>query len=162
MGRESRRPGYDFAMEVIGVGMMVNQSNDLRAKGVFISDQREQKEPAKDAPKPMHEAYARWVKDVKSAQASFRRYCAKVCQNANVEHARGKFADIRNDELYIFARLIKGTALEYKWLGDTEDAAKNQNCPGCGQVVKLDIIKCRCGYRVCSDEVWNKVKERYT
>lgn len=161
-GRFSRRPGLDFANEVIGKGMMVNPSCNLEAFGVFVSEQVEQEKPEKGAPSAAVKAFDKWSSDVKAAQNMLRAKCAKMCEDANIEYARGKFGEIRNDQLYQAARIIEKTEVECKWLADTASAASREACGGCGRINSTGIIKCICGYRVCSDEVWQTVKDRYS
>lgn len=146
MGRETKKPGYDFAMEVIGVGMMVGQSNDLRHQGVFVSEQRQPSRPEKSGGKEAWDAFNRWVADVKTAQVKLREYCAKECQAANVEHSRGRFAEVRNDKLYQCARILKATETEFVWLKDTIENVNKKLCWSCTTVLKGHALKCpQCG-----------------
>lgn len=159
-GRQSKRPGLDFAMEVIGCGLMVNPSCDLRNDGVFISEQREQKDPGKNGKPADIEAFQKWAKDVKKAQQLLRDKCAKMCQDANVEHSRGKFADIRTDKLYQAARLIDGNELQYSWLKDT-GKGDNKGCWSCGMTLKGFALKCSsCGEMQVTQAEFDAEKKR--
>lgn len=162
MGRNSKRPGYDFAMEVIGCGRMVNPSCDLRPFGVFISEFPEPDKPAKGSPQAESDRYAAWISAVKTAQAALRKKCADICQEANVEYSRGNFKDVRHDELYQMARLIRGTEAQYPWLKDTADKAENTACIGCGFTLKAQALKCgSCGTLQVSEEAFAaEIKKR--
>jgi hypothetical protein len=173
-GRQSQRPGLDFANEVIGRGMGVNPASDLTNYGVFVSEFPEPQKPTRDEypnVAAFKEALVKfeasgewkaWVALVHGAQQALRRKCAKMCEDANIEYARGRFGEVRNDQLYQAARLIGKTEVECKWLADTASAASNERCPGCGKTNPTGIIKCICGMRVCSDEQWAAVKDRYS
>ncbi len=159
---EDLRPGYHFALEVIGRGRMVNSSSDLTPEGIFISLQPEQKRPNPDTlkagkvPEAQLAAWKRWESDVKEAQRRLRETCSKMCQDANVEWGRGKFADVRTDKLYQAARLIKGSELQYGWLKDTGDKAENM-----ALLIKQMALKCpHCGAQQVSDEELRAYQER--
>ena len=158
MGRQSKRPGFDFAMEIIGCGMMVNPSCDLRPFGVFVSEQREQKAPSKGGDKA---AYDKWVSDIKAARILLRKKCTEKCQNANIEYSRGKFADIRSDDLYLMARLIHGTELQFGWLKDSGEATDNKTCWSCGTILKGFAMKCSsCGEMQVSAAEFEAAKKK--
>lgn len=160
-GPRSSRPGYDFALEVCGRGKMVNKSCDLFPYGVFISDQLEQELPDKGANKEQWAAYSRWKKDVETAQKSLRAQCSKMCQEANQEHARNNFREVRKEELYQAARLINGTEIQYGWLKDTGDKADNKECFVCGTVIKGHALKCpQCGTQQVTDAEMQAALER--
>lgn len=152
------KAGMNLALEIIGIGRHVNASANLRPFGVFISEFPEQQRPEKGAAKTDWDRFNLWVAQVKAAQAALRKKCADVCQEANVEYSRGKFADVRHDELYQMLRLIKGTEAQYPWSKDTADKMENRNCIAeCGAVLKLGALKCgMCGEKQVSDEDYEK------
>lgn len=172
-GRQSKRPGFDFAMEVIGCGMMVNPSCDLRNFGVFISDYATKAagadgavysapvKPEKGSTQDAWKAWEAFIKDVNKAKDLLRKKLARMCEEANLEYARGNFASVKNDQMYQAARLLKKTELDCVWLKDTAEQSAKESCGGCGKTIKIGILRCECGYRVCDDETWEKVKKRY-
>ncbi len=173
-GRQSKRPGFDFAMEVIGCGMMVNPSCDLRNFGVFISDYAVKGvdrdgaavysapvKPEKGASEDIWERHKAFLSDVGKAKDLLRKKLARMCEEANLEYARGRFAEVRTEQLYLAARLLKKTELDCAWLKDTAEQSAKESCGGCGKTIKIGILRCECGYRVCDDETWEKVKNRY-
>lgn len=160
-GLRSKNPGYDFAMEVCGRGRMVSKSCDLYPYGVFISEQPEQSQPRKNASEDDIKAFARWKNDVETAQKMLRAKCSLLCQEANQEYARGNFREVRSDDLYMFARLINGTELQYGWLKDSGDKADNKSCWSCGTVIKGFALKCgQCGEPQVSEAEMNAERER--
>lgn len=160
-GRQSARPGYDFALEVVGRGMMVNPSCDLIPFGVFISEQLEREQPEKGSTREQWAAFHKWKADVEGAQKALRAKCSKVCQEANIEHSRGKFAEVRNDQLYVFAELINGTELQYPWLKDSGDKADRKKCWSCGTLLEGFALKCGgCGEMQVTQEEFDAEKAR--
>lgn len=164
-GIESERPGYSFALEVCGVGLQVPKYNDVRMQGVFISTIKEQSRPAKGESPDAWERYNKWIALVKQAREAMTRYCVKQCQDANMHYSKGSFADIRgtdgNPKIYQCARIIGGSVLEYKWLGDTGDAIKSKTCIVCSTAVKADALKCpACGAMQVSQEKFDQEVKR--
>jgi hypothetical protein len=160
-GRQSKRPGLDFAYEVIGKGMMVNPSCDLTNFGVFVSEQPEQTRPTDNKNTEAQAAYARWTKDVRDAQGKLRAKCAEMCEAANMAYARGTFNDIRgkdgNEQLYIAARLIKKTEMDCPWLKGTAEAADKKHCISCQSVLPGAALKCGvCGELQLTQEEYDK------
>lgn len=159
MGKD-RNAGYDFAMEMIGVGMMQTKAADLRPYGVFVSKFAEVRKPTEK--NANWDAYRAWEKQVREAQDALRRKCSELCQEANVEYSRGRFSDVRNDQLYQAARLINGTELQYSWLKDTGEKADNKSCLACGTTLKAMALKCSsCGtLQVSPEEFDAEIKKR--
>ncbi len=133
------KAGLHFALELIGAGAMQNNEANLSLRGVFVSEQPEQKQPAKGG---QWDAYNKWAKAVRDAQDRLRKYCVGQCQKASDAKANGQFAIMREERLYQCARLIKATPVEYPWLGDSQESAMRQSCPACGSVVKSSIFIC--------------------
>lgn len=160
-GERSDNPGLDFAYEVIGKGQGVNASANLEPYGVFVSLQREQSKPEKGATAEAHAAHQRWVKDVKDAQAKLRALCADRCQRGNMEYSRGNFKDYRSDDLYIMARIIKATEMDFPWLKDTAENVDKKSCWSCGTVLKGFALKClACGEMQVTQQEFDAEKER--
>lgn len=164
-GVESARPGMNFALEVCGVGRQRRPDQDLRRQGVMISTFPEQGRPKEKGDSVSWELYNKWVKQVKDARELLRQYCVRQCQDANMHYSKGTFADIRgtdgNPKIYQCARIIRGTILEYKWLGDTGDVIKSKSCLACSTPVKEDALKCpQCGTKQMSDAKYDAEVQR--
>jgi hypothetical protein len=160
-GRQSRRPGLDFAVEVVGAGMMNHPSSNLLKFGVFISEQPAQSKPSGNASKEAHEAYQKWVKDVRAAENALREKCAHMCADANMEHARGRFGDVRNDQIYQAAHILNKTELDCPWLKDTAEGSDKIQCWSCQSVIGGKSFKCpKCGELQVTLEEFEAEKKR--
>lgn len=173
--------GHDFARAVCGVGQNIMSGNNLLERGVFISkiaDQSvvraasdpsgeliEYRAPTEPNPKDIEamRRYRAFMAEVTTAERALLVYSRSICVKANSYYASKKFEENRTDRMFQAAKFIKGTPAEYPWMSGTGDGMLNNvSCEGCGQTIKSGIHICpHCSYRVCSNEVWEKVKGRY-
>ncbi len=154
-GNLSKHPGLHLAMEFIGAGDQARPEDDLRPYGVFISLQREQKQPGKNADPETLKAFAQWEKDVRKAQGALRKKYSEMLRYASDMHTKGKFSEIAVDEKYfMIARILKKTKVECRWLENTEASNNNKLCiTGCGAVLPAGSLKCgQCGEKQVTEE----------
>lgn len=125
--------GSDLAQQIIGVGPHVAPNSSLIPFGVFASTN---KVPTK----------AELVK----AQAALNAKYLELVRLASEAHARGPNAVsevIDPDWHFVAARKLLKTVAECPWLANSSAPAKRENCPSCGTVYDIGIMKCRdCGF----------------
>lgn len=147
--------GYHLALEIIGAAAKSTQTNDLRPFGLFVSKQPEQ---SPDSP-----TFQQWKADVQKAQKALANNYAQMCGKATAAWKAGKFqTEFMNDErIFMVARILKKTKVDCPWLENTVASAENKECiAGCGAILPLGSLQCRCGARQVTDAVYEREMQR--
>lgn len=138
--------GLAFAQQILGEGPFVPKSSSFAPFGVFIS-------PANP---PADEL-------VTQARQKLNQKFVEICAEASDAWAQGNQAareTIRPEWHFVAARALKKSAAECPWLANTAVPAQRENCPGCGSIYNIGIIKCAtCGYILDRAKFDKAVKE---
>lgn len=120
--------GIALANQVLGEGPFVPKSSSFRPFGVFIS--------SSNPPKKEDVAAAR--------QALGEKYVELVAAAADAYQMGPQAAKetIRPEWHFVAARALRKSEAECPWLANTQAPAARNECPGCGTVYKVGIIKC--------------------
>lgn len=124
--------GKDLAAQIIGEGPHVPKSSSFVPFGVFISTTAR---PSKDA--------------VDAAKQKLLEKYVELVAEASDAWAMGPVASketIRHDWHFVAARALKKSEAECPWLGNTQVPMARENCPGCGEVYKVGILRHSCGW----------------
>lgn len=124
--------GLLLANQILGEGPMIPKSSSFRPFGVFVSPTEK---PSKDL--------------LVRAQVALQNKYLELVAEANAAYAKGPQAareTINSDWHFVAARALKKTAAECPWMRDTEMPAKREECPGCGEVYAVGIMRHKCGY----------------
>jgi hypothetical protein len=139
--------GKAFAEQIIGEGPFIPKSASFVPFGVFIS-------PVRFTPegKP-HVRFADLSKPsqalITKARAALNQKYTELVREANDAYSRGPSAAnemIQPDWHFIAARKLMKSEAECPWLRDSQAPAERDNCPSCGKVYVMGIMKCGCGY----------------
>jgi len=125
--------GVNVAQQILGVGPHLSPRNSFVPYGVFVS-----------TTDPPNEA------DLKKARAALRDKFLELVTEADSAYSLGpKTAEdtIRPETHFVAARALGKTEVDCPWLRNAQVPAERAECPGCGTVYKIGIMKCReCGY----------------
>lgn len=124
--------GTDVAFQILGEGPHVSPNSSFRPFGVFISSTEK---PSKA--------------DLDAARAKLVQKYVELVAEASDAFAMGSDAarnTIRPDWHFVAARALKKTEAECPWLGNTQVPKERQNCPGCGEVYTVGILRHSCGW----------------
>ncbi len=124
--------GADLANQIIGEGPFISKASSFVPFGVFISP----------TPKPSRELMA-------AANTAL--------QNKHIAHVREANAAFQKDPTnregviqsawhFVSAHALKKGKGECPWLGESLVPAGRENCPGCGDVYNVGILRCKCGF----------------
>lgn len=154
--------GLHQAQCIIGCSPQSNPSDDLRPRGVFVSEiPEQQKPPANGASEEDIQLFTEWAEAVMEARKAFRGWAGKMCGEANQAYAKGVFRDVRDDVYYALARILKKTELDCPWLKDTEESSDKKSCIGCGSTMPSGKDKClACGELQIPEEVYKAKMDR--
>jgi hypothetical protein len=172
------RPGIDLALRIIG-GHEQSKKNPYAAspfeQGCFVSTVPEQsepvepKEPAPNAPRGVRREYDKAVLAYEEALVTWKKWCANW--NAAVErfkayamrrgeeqalaYSNGTY--VRDEELYVLARIFNKTERDWNFLSGTSDTVTKRKCWNCRQVIDSDALTCgHCKERQVSKEEFEK------
>jgi hypothetical protein len=125
--------GAQLAGQIIGEGPFIAKSSSFVPYGVFVST----------TPKPSKEQLA-------AANAELQKQHLAHIRQANAAFMKdpsNKDGVIQQNWHFVSAHALKKTKAECPWLGESLAPAGRDNCPGCGAVHNVGILKCRdCGY----------------
>lgn len=138
--------GMTLALQVLGEGPFIPRSSSFRAFGVFISTSPV---PSKD--------------EVAKARGELQKKYVELVAAAGDAYASGHLTAqevIRPEWHRVAARALRKSEAECPWLGNTQVPAARAECPGCGNVFKVGIIKCGgCGFILDKPKYDKAVKE---
>jgi len=125
--------GTDLANQVLGEGPFIPKSTSFRPFGVFISNsEKPTKEELAAAKAELAQKYLELVNEASTAFANGHKEAQEV---------------IRPEWHFVAARALRKSEAECPWLGNTQTPAARSECPGCGVVYKVGVIKCKdCGF----------------
>lgn len=138
-------PGILLAMQILGEGPHVHRDSSFRPFGVFISSNVvEVKENGKTrmVPTPTEA-------ELKKANKELDDRCVLMVRLAGEAYAMGprNAAEvIQPDWHFVAARRLKKTVAECPWMANTSEPDKREECPSCGQVYKVGIMRCQCWF----------------
>lgn len=125
-------PGIAVAQQILGEGPHVAPNSSLRPYGVFISPTlRPSKEDLAAATQHLMEKHVSLVAE--AAEAYSMGPAAAKDTISPLWH-------------FVSARALKKTEAECPWLGNTQVPKERQNCPGCGEVYTVGILRHSCGW----------------
>ena len=130
--------GLLLAQQILGEGPHIPKSASFAPFGVFISETA--------TPKP---------KDLVRANNALQQKYLDLINEANQALAQGNDAavqTIRPEWHFVAARAMHRSEAECPWLKGSEVGAARENCPSCGDVYSVGVMKCKCGF------VLNKTK----
>lgn len=120
--------GRAMAQQILGEGPMIARSQSFSPYGVFIAASNPpDKDELRAARQKLNEKY---VELVGLAQEAFQM---------GPQAAR---ETIRPEWHFVAARALRKSEAECPWLANTQSPAERNECPGCGTVYKVGIIKC--------------------
>lgn len=159
-------PGIDLALRVIGAHEQSPKPIHCASpfqQGCFVSTIPEQAEPI--APKEPGERAARgvvreyektmltheenvrlwnkWVASVMAAQERFMSWAMRRGEEQCLAFSNGTY--VRDEELYVMARIFQKTEKDWNFLSGTTTNVKTKKCWSCGRLCDSDIPKCQCG-----------------
>lgn len=125
--------GIKLAEQIIGEGPFIPRSLSFVPYGVFIS---QTSKPSKQALDAARRALAeRHLEHIREANAAWIDGPAKASEV------------IRPEWHVVSAHALKKSKAECPWLGESLAPAGRDNCPGCGSVFNIGVLKCReCGF----------------
>jgi len=122
--------GRMLAEQILGVGPHIPHSLSFVPFGVFISD----------SAKPSKEQLVK-------AREVLRQRHVEIVSEANREYSKGHNIAIEQPHwFFMSARALKKTPAECAWLKDSEVPAERQNCPSCGAIYTVGMMKCVCNF----------------
>lgn len=131
--KRTMEDGMAIAMQILGVGPFLSPHNSFVPYGVFISRSNPPKK-----------------EEILEAKKNLRQKFLELVAEADLAFSQGpKMAEetIRPETHYVAARALRKTEAECPWLRNSQLPAERAECPGCGTVYKIGIIKCRdCGF----------------
>jgi hypothetical protein len=131
--------GWDFAMQIVGTGPFLSPFNSFVPYGVFASRTNPPKK-----------------EEVTEAKKALRARLLELVNEADVAFSKGPKATedtIRPESHFVAARLLGKTEIDCPWLKNAQVPAERDECPGCGTIYKIGIMKCReCGYILDKDK----------
>lgn len=137
--------GLALAKQIIGDGPFISKAKSFVPFGVFISP----------TPKPSRELLA-------AARAELEKRHLAHIREANAAFMR----DPTNREMviqpawhHVSAHALKKSKAECPWLGESLVPGGRENCPGCGAVFNVGILKCACGFILDKPRYDKAVKE---
>lgn len=126
-------PGMMLAEQIIGVGPHVAPASSLIPFGVFATMNAK---PSGD--------------EIKKANRALNDKYAELVRVASEAHAKGPnaFAEVFDTDFHLrAARHLNKSVAECPWMANLQAPGARENCPGCGTVYNLGVMKCReCGY----------------
>jgi len=131
--KRTMEDGYAIAQQILGVGPHLSPRNSFVPYGVFIS---------RSNPPEKHE--------IKAAKEKLREKFLELVTEADLAYSQGPKAaeeTIRPETHFVAARALRKTEAECAWLKNAQAPAERAECPGCGAVHKVGVMKCReCGF----------------
>jgi hypothetical protein len=137
--------GAALAGQIIGEGPFVPKSASFVPFGVFISP----------TPKPPRELLA-------TANAALQQKHLEHVREANAAFMKdptNREGVIQSAWHVVSAHALKKSKAECPWLGESLTPAGRENCPGCGAVYNVGILKCACGFVLDKPRYDKAVKE---
>ena len=157
---------------------------DLRGRGIFVSDIPPSPEslgkPGDPGPEAsgydqeryredlaMYEAVTKlyadnpewndqWRESVAAARTAFVTWAGLKLDEANEAFAKNTFGEIRDPLYYTLAHLLKKTATDCPFLGNSADNVQRKSCIDCGSTMKAEALTCpACKSRQVSDEEYD-------
>jgi len=122
----------DLANQILGEGPFAAPRSSFVPFGCFVSAT---KAPTK--------------KDLDLARQKLGQKYVEIIAEANEAWANGATAardTIRPEWHFTAARILKKSEAECPWLGTAKAPAERKNCPGCGQVYDVGIVRHSCGW----------------
>ncbi len=124
--------GAALAGQIIGEGPFIAKASSFVPYGVFLSP----------TPVPSREALA-------TANAALQRQHAKHIREADEAYMRdpaNKLGVIQDAWHLVSAHALKKSPAECRWMGQSVAPAERSNCPGCGEVYNVGILRHSCGW----------------
>lgn len=148
-------PGLHLALAIIGGAPQSNPMDDLRPKGVFVSEFPEQSKPGKSGSADDYALYEKWAEQVLNARQAFRSWAGEKCGEGHQAHIQGTWGMIKSPLYFTLARILKKTPMECAFLKDTEEASDLKACISCGATIPTIALKCKaCGDVQVSQEAY--------
>jgi hypothetical protein len=98
------------------------------------------------------------AENLAKAHAHLQAKYMELIREADDAYARGPKAVqeiISPDWHFVAARAMKKTEAECPWMKNTEVPAARDECPGCGEIYKVGILRHSCGW-FFNREAWEK------
>jgi len=178
------RPGIDLGLRIIG-GHEQSPNPIYSAspyqQGCFVSTipaQKEPKEPKEPGDKATRVAvreyeklmlqfeedfrlWLKWEASVKAAQDRFARWAARRGEEQCLAFQNGTY--IRDEELFVLARIFKKTDRDWNFLSGTAENTVKRKCWNCKFVIDGDALTCgHCKERQVSQEEYDKRRQQMT
>ena len=134
--------GMLLAEQIIGHGQNVAPHSDLRPFGVFATRLFEWDKKSKQHVCLDDEA-------LEKSHVALRNKAVQLVSLASDAYAKGPsaFSEIFQPDWHLWAaRFLRKSTAECRWLENSQDVGARENCPMCGAVYAVGIMKCPCGY----------------
>lgn len=177
------RPAIDKALRIIGA----HQDSKLNPysaspfqQGCFVSTipeqiapPREPKDPGDKANPTARREYAKsllvyeedlrlwlkWEASVQAAQKRFEAWALRRGEEQSLAFANGTY--VRDEELYVLARILGKTVDDWKFLAGTSSTAKTVPCWACKRPVEVGSLRCpaqNCGELQVTQAEYEKIR----
>ncbi len=135
--------GMLLAQQILGFGPHVAPASSLIPFGVFATKNIEWDKKARVF--VLLDADA-----LTAARLALRNKLTELVRLASEAYAKGPnaFAEVAEPDYHFrAARMLSKTVAECPWLANTQAPGQRANCPGCGSIHDVGVMKCRgCGY----------------
>ncbi len=175
-------PGIDLALRVIGAHEQSTKNPYAASpfeQGCFVSTIPEQAEPAEPSEPARNAARAtireyekamiqydenlrlwgKWCASVRSSIERFTSYAMRRGEEQSLAYSNGTY--VRDEELYVLARIFNKTDREWNFLAGTSDTVVRRKCWNCKLVIDSDAATCgHCKERQVSNEEYEARRSR--
>lgn len=166
-------PGYKLALAVCDAGDSNKAEDDLRRRGVFVSQIAERyrgdkgellyrapSKPVKGDSQEKHQQWATFCAQVKVAQKALREHCEHLCGYARRQASEKKEFNI-NERHFQAAHMLHKTTAQESWLAGSSEATTKEPCAFCGEPVKSGAAFCpSCRQQIVSDQQLQVLKDK--
>lgn len=177
------RPAIDKALRIIG-GHQDSKKNQYAAspyeQGCFVSTIPEQTAPPKElkdldskaSPQARREyakafiqyeedlrLWLKWESSVQSAQKRFEAWALRRGEEQSLAFSNGSY--VRDEELYVLARILGKTVDDWKFLAGTSSNTKTVPCWACKRPVEVGALRCpaqNCGELQVTQAEYEKIR----